>query len=132
MKQKKRKDQDSASMQNNAAVPIKEEAEKTFVRFLKRGEPPHDYERQLLTEHFDRVIYILGGGSPPPYELEIQPSASCNLKCKHCFGRFYDPLPAVITEKEMEDLARKVADFEEDGWLPDYRYLRIITRWLFA
>lgn len=90
--------------------------EDRFVEFLNRGEKPCDYERQLIEKHSDRVSYILEGGFPPPVELEIQPTSLCNLRCKHCFGRFYTRLPNKMGEEELEEIAGKVNEFTKDGF----------------
>jgi MoaA/NifB/PqqE/SkfB family radical SAM enzyme len=90
--------------------------EDRFVEFLNRGERPCDYERQLVEKHSDRVSYILEGGFPPPVELEIQPTSLCNLRCKHCFGRFYDRLPNRMGEEELGEIAEKVSEFRKDGF----------------
>jgi MoaA/NifB/PqqE/SkfB family radical SAM enzyme len=92
------------------------EREKTFLNFLRRGEPPCDYEFQLLKEHFPRVKAALEGKVVVPYELEIQPTATCNLACKHCFGRFYEPLQDRMGVEEMREIAKKVDDFKENGF----------------
>ncbi len=90
--------------------------DREFREFLEKGESPCDYEKTLLQEHFDRVTYILTGGNPPPYELEIQPSSDCNLTCKHCFGRAYRKLPNKMTPEALEEIAKKVADFKQGGF----------------
>ncbi|MFH1710786.1 MAG: radical SAM protein [Nanoarchaeota archaeon] len=93
-----------------------EVSEKRFVEFLNRGENPYDYERMLLKRHFPRIQAILQGKSPPPYELEIQPSAKCDINCKHCFGRDCPKLQGKIEKKEIDKLAEDMQDFEQDDF----------------
>jgi MoaA/NifB/PqqE/SkfB family radical SAM enzyme len=90
--------------------------EEQFVSFLKRGKPPCDYGRQLMTEHFDRVEAILEGKVVPPYEIEIQPSANCNLRCKHCLGRDFSKLGDILGFREMVNIAKQVDDFRDNGF----------------
>ena len=97
----------------NKMITLPKEAEKKFQEFLNRGNPPCNYERQVLDQHSDRITHILEGGNPPPYELEIQPSSSCNLACKFCFGKDYPRLPNSIGEEEMKEIAKKIDDFRD-------------------
>jgi MoaA/NifB/PqqE/SkfB family radical SAM enzyme len=89
-----------------------------FQRFLERGEPPLFYGRQLLSgdKNKKRVLAILEGKVVPPYEVEIQPSSSCNLACEHCFGRYYTPLPNKIGNKELEIIANRIDEFQDNGF----------------
>ena len=93
--------------------------EDQFQQFINDGEPPCDYSKTLLQEHPERVKYILEGGYPPPYELEIQPFSDCNLKCNHCFGKNYEKIPHKMTKEALEVLAKKAANFEQDGFKID-------------
>jgi MoaA/NifB/PqqE/SkfB family radical SAM enzyme len=89
-----------------------------FNEFLNRGEPPNDYERQLIKNHKERIISILKGDIIPPYEVEIQPSSNCNLKCEHCFGKALTckKLENKIGEKEMDIIADRICDFRINGF----------------
>jgi len=89
-----------------------------FNEFLDRGEPPRDYERQLLKEHKKRIKLILEGKIIPPYEVEIQPSSVCNLTCKHCFGKVLTKknLPNRIGEDELDIIANRINDYKSDGF----------------
>jgi len=91
---------------------MKAEITKRFHEFLDKKEPP--YEKNILKDH-KRVDAILKGQNPPPYEVEIQPSSSCNLKCEHCFGQDYIRLPNLMGKKEIREIAKKINDFQEDG-----------------
>jgi radical SAM protein with 4Fe4S-binding SPASM domain len=91
--------------------------EEVFLRYINRAESPCDYEKQLLKDQSQRVLAVLAGKIVPPYELEIQPSAYCNLKCKHCFGRFYDALPDVIDWSVIEKVAEDVRTFKTNGFV---------------
>ena len=92
--------------------------EETFQNFLNRGEAPLNYEKFLLKSEDDRnrVIAILQGKIVPPFELEIQPSSICNLRCKHCFGRNYNLLPNKIGKEEFKILAEKIEEFKENDF----------------
>ena len=54
---------------------------------------PLDYEKYFLNKYNERVIAVFNyvknrkGVLPPPVEVEIQPSSSCNLRCSHCIGQ---------------------------------------------
>lgn len=93
--------------------------ETKFIKFLFRGSPPEDYEAQLLREQPQRVKAILEGKTVPPYELEIQPTAKCNLRCKHCFGRDYCRLNDKIGFEEMKVIAQRIDEFRENGFSID-------------
>jgi MoaA/NifB/PqqE/SkfB family radical SAM enzyme len=94
------------------------ETQERFKRFIEKGEPPLDYGRQLLNSDVNkkRVLAILEGKIVPPYEVEIQPTSLCNLKCKHCFGRDYERLPNKMGNKELEIIADKIDEFKENGF----------------
>jgi MoaA/NifB/PqqE/SkfB family radical SAM enzyme len=96
---------------------IKENQEE-FNRFLNKGEPPNDYENQLIKNHKGRIISILNGDIIPPYEIEIQPSSNCNLKCEHCFGKALtcNKLENKIGKKEMNIIAERICDFRTNGF----------------
>ncbi|MBS3149987.1 radical SAM protein [Candidatus Woesearchaeota archaeon] len=87
---------------------------KLFRNFMNKGEAPYNYEKQLLRQHFKRVALILKGNLVPPYELEIQPTSKCNLRCDHCFGKACKRIPDKLGKKGMEEIARKVEDFRYD------------------
>lgn len=87
-----------------------------FLELVNRGKPPCDYERQLLLKHFLRVKTILSGKIIPPFEVEIQPSSSCNLACSHCFGRNYMHLPNSIGKEEIKHIAKEIDNFKENGF----------------
>jgi sulfatase maturation enzyme AslB (radical SAM superfamily) len=94
-----------------------EEREK-FRSFLKKGEAPLNYEKFLLQSDSDknRVVAILDGKIVPPFEVEIQPSSTCNLKCKHCFGKNYPRLSNKMGKKEFDLLANRIDKFKENGF----------------
>ena len=56
---------------------------------------PFDYERTLLTSHWQRIVAVFekvlsAHKSAPfvrPFEVEFQPSEECDLNCGHCIGR---------------------------------------------
>ncbi|MFA4953212.1 MAG: radical SAM protein [Candidatus Pacearchaeota archaeon] len=98
---------------NNA---IADSIEERFLEFIKRGEPPLDYERQLVRDQKKRIEAILRGENPPPYEVEIQPSSKCNLACEHCFGKCYKRLPNLLGKKEIKRIAEEIRDFQENGF----------------
>ncbi|MBI4706703.1 MAG: radical SAM protein [Candidatus Omnitrophica bacterium] len=55
--------------------------------FLSRSGTQFNYEENILTRQYDRVLKILNGEFDfLPYEIEVQPSGGCNLNCKHCIG----------------------------------------------
>lgn len=85
-----------------------------FKRLLHRGDAPYNYERIMLRQQGKRIFSIIKGKLVPPYELEIQPSSICNLKCEHCFGKECQRIPDKIGKKEMKIIAEKVDDFKQD------------------
>ena len=95
---------------------VSEKYQETFDKFLNRGKPPCDYERQLIEKHPERIRAIFEGKIIPPYEVEIQPTSICNLDCKHCFGKALTckKLSNKIGKLEMEIIAQKIDEFQED------------------
>ncbi|MCD4727941.1 MAG: hypothetical protein K8R46_09785, partial [Pirellulales bacterium] len=91
---------------------LEERNRKKFKEFLDKGEP--NYEKNILKDS-KRVQAILRGKNPPPYEVEIQPSSSCNLKCKHCFGKNYKKLPNLMGVNEIRKIVRDINNFEKNG-----------------
>jgi len=89
--------------------------EDIFLNFLNKGGIP--YEKKLIQKHSNLVLSILSGRNPPPYELEIQPSARCDAGCLHCFGRTYKHCDEKLySEKSMERIVEQVLGFEKDGF----------------
>jgi hypothetical protein len=52
----------------------------------------------LVTKHSGRILKILEGKNPPPYEVEIQPSPYCNANCQHCWAKTIEPLKGKLFE----------------------------------
>jgi MoaA/NifB/PqqE/SkfB family radical SAM enzyme len=90
------------------------ENEYNFLKLLTRNGAPFDYEKQLFDNHYKRIIEILNDNNPPPYEIEIQPTSACNLKCEHCFGSILtsELLPNKMDKKAMEKIAERINEFE--------------------
>ncbi len=88
--------------------------EQEFLRLLKRNSAPFDYEKQLFNDHFPRVVSALNGEHPSPYEIEIQPTSKCNLRCIHCFGTALtcERIPDKMGQKEFETIAQRIKDFK--------------------
>ncbi|GAI31672.1 unnamed protein product, partial [marine sediment metagenome] len=93
---------------------LEEKTEEKFVKFLNRGNPP--YEKLILENYYQRVKAILQGKIIPPYELEIQPSSACNLRCDYCLGKDLKRLPNLMGKKELQEIARRVDEFQENGF----------------
>jgi len=89
-----------------------------FEEFINRGKAPNDYERQLLKNHEKRLIEIFNGRIVPPYEVEIQPSSSCNLSCKHIFGKVLTgkKLPNKIGVPEMTRIIQELDSYKENNF----------------
>ena len=84
---------------------------------MNKGEAPCDYERQLLHNHLPRLKSILNGDNPPPYELEIQPSATCNAQCQHCWAKTAKKLEDRLTTKEaIERVIDQSIEFTDAGF----------------
>jgi len=99
-------------MENNYA-----EKEAEFVTLFTRNGAPFDYEKQLFNDHYLHVLSTLIGASPPPYEIEIQPTGRCNLHCGHCFGTALtcERLPDKMGQAEMEVISKRIAEFNLSG-----------------
>ena len=87
-----------------------------FAEFLARGQHPYNYEKILIDNYKDRILDIITGKNPAPYEIEIQPSAKCNAGCLHCFARNYVRLEDKLTSEEVIDnISEKILSYEKDG-----------------
>ncbi len=96
---------------------MEKNVEENFVKLFKRNEAPFDYEKQLFNDHYTIVKDVLNGNNPAPYEIELQPTSICNLKCKHCFGLALtnERLPNIMDKKAMEKIAQRINEFEING-----------------
>ena len=92
------------------------QSNETIERFLDRERPPFNYERQLFNDHFCWVLPALREDTPTPYELEIQPSSKCNLRCEWCCGTALTcgKLPDKLGSEEMRTIAGRVADLSDE------------------
>lgn len=65
-----------------------------------------NYEYWLLKNCKDRIKFWFENEDIiiPPYELEIQPTNTCNLKCTHCIGRHLDYLDLKKRTLEISDI----------------------------
>lgn len=109
------------SVQNKQAPTIIKtpcESEQSFLKLLRRNGAPFDYEKQLFNDHYKSVIRARKGERPIPYELEIQPTSICNLKCEHCFGRALtcSRIENKMNMPELKMIVQRVADFKEDNF----------------
>jgi MoaA/NifB/PqqE/SkfB family radical SAM enzyme len=90
---------------------------KLLLKFLNRGQPPHDYESQIIRNPNlkRRLEAIFSGRVIPPYEVEIQPTSCCNLRCKHCFGTSLtcNKLENKIRKEEIKEIAEKIDEYKE-------------------
>jgi len=92
-------------------------SDENFLGLLNRESPPFDYERQLFNDHYQDVAAVLRGENPVPYEIEIQPSSSCNLRCEHCFGKSLTckRLENLLGLEEFQVIAERIRDFNLNG-----------------
>ena len=78
-----------------------------------RKSPPCNYEAQLLRDHPKRIKEILAGNLVPPYELEIQTTSRCNLKCSHCLGRDFQRINHSMNQEDLELMLYRADEFKE-------------------
>jgi len=48
---------------------------------------PYNYTRNLLCEKTPYLLKFIKGELFPPFEIEVQMSSTCNLKCRWCIGQ---------------------------------------------
>jgi radical SAM protein with 4Fe4S-binding SPASM domain len=97
---------------------ITEEHEQKFLNFINKD--GIHYERILLKKHYKRVMAILRGENPPPYELEIQPCSECNALCNHCWAKSLKKLDNRLnTEKAINKVIDEALGFEENDFKID-------------
>jgi len=88
-----------------------------FEKFLFQGDPPFQYEKDLIAQKWHYVRTVLEGKALPPFEVEIQPETLCNVKCRWCIGREHRPKHHnFISRNMMRKIIDDIADFEIDGY----------------
>ena len=59
----------------------------SIANYLTAGkERQFSYERLLVTQKRQYLYAFIDGKPFPPFEVEIQMSSKCNLKCSWCIG----------------------------------------------
>lgn len=89
-------------------------------RYIKSGPgTAFNYEAHLLEKRWPRIKRLLEGKKTPPYEVEIQPTSSCNLHCKWCIGETIQAehrvlrLPnSLAKEDNMLRVTRSIVDYK--------------------
>jgi len=88
----------------------------TFNSFLERGKAPFKYEKILLNKYQKRLQKVLNGGSPLPFEIEIQPSPYCNANCNHCWAQKFNKLENKLEDKNNIDrVVEQILSLNSDG-----------------
>ena len=81
-----------------------------FREFMNNGEDPFMYERNVICQHWDKVKAIIKGEETSPYEIELQSTSQCNLRCLHCVGVAHKPSDATeITPERMKTIIGQIA-----------------------
>lgn len=89
-----------------------DECEQRFKDFLSTF-----HGKKILNDHGERVLAVLEGKNPPPYEFEVQPAAICNANCSHCFGRLYKRCEEKLYSFEsMGRVIQELLDYKQDGF----------------
>ncbi len=63
------------------------EFKRDIKSFLNEEAGTIGYRKKFFREQTERLLAFLEGKVVPPYELEVQPSSTCNVQCSHCFSR---------------------------------------------
>jgi MoaA/NifB/PqqE/SkfB family radical SAM enzyme len=87
-----------------------------LVKKANASKEPCDYAYQLMSNSPERAEAVLRGKVVPPYEVEIQPSSICNVRCGHCFGKDYKRLPNKLGDSEMRIVVDRIAEFTDNGF----------------
>ena len=98
------------------AQSLDDTVQSRFVEFMEWGEPPFNYERKVFESQFERLLRIYDRKITPPYEVEIQPSSSCNINCVWCVGDQYPRLKNLLNKESMRKVSQDMIDFVEDGF----------------
>ena len=64
----------------------KEERDAAIENLIPSIDDEFNYARQLLVKRRAYVDKFLAGEPFPPFEVEIQASSLCNLRCRWCVG----------------------------------------------
>jgi MoaA/NifB/PqqE/SkfB family radical SAM enzyme len=79
-----------------------------------------NYENWLLKKCKNRIEFWFENENTiiPPYELEIQPTNTCNLNCTHCIGRHLEYLDLKKSTLEVKDIEsiKTLLDWNEGGF----------------
>lgn len=91
--------------------------EKIFCNFLEKGKPPFDYGNILLKHYKNHLESLFNKEYLIPYEIEIQPSSSCNANCLHCFGKEFIRLEnKLYIKKNIDKVVKEILDLKQEGF----------------
>jgi radical SAM protein with 4Fe4S-binding SPASM domain len=82
---------------------------------------PFSYERSLLIGRKLFLDSFINGVPFPPFEVEIQMSSNCNLRCRWCIGCEVQAqkqvlnLPNTLNKKNIDRVIDGILDFQENG-----------------
>jgi MoaA/NifB/PqqE/SkfB family radical SAM enzyme len=81
---------------------------------VKAGEEP--FAKDFFTRQHERIKAFFEDKVIPPFEVEIQPSATCNVKCTWCFGKEFRLPDELKNESNMNDVIDKIIAAEAFGF----------------
>jgi len=81
---------------------------------VKAGEEP--FAKDFFTRQHERIKAFFENKVIPPFEVEIQSSASCNVKCTWCLGKAYRLPDELKNGSNMSDVIDKIIAAEAFGF----------------
>jgi len=110
-------------MVNKIAQALEKETRKSFrqnlLKQLKKDDLKKPYGYFVLKKDLEFVVSIIRGEKVPPTTVEIQPSSTCNVRCKHCYARKTignRRLPNKLSEETMEVILEKILSARKNGF----------------
>ncbi len=87
---------------------------------IRRDIPEIFNEKKLIKQHLDRLICIINNTIIPPYEIIIQPSSVCNLRCMWCIGKNIDEYTNKLMDQRLSNvdsmlkMIKGIIDYKKD------------------
>ena len=85
-------------------------------RTLCTGEEKEPFEIDFFIRQFERIKAFFEGKIVPPYEVEVQPSATCNAKCYFCWGKELRLEDLLKESSNMGTIIQKILEASAEGY----------------
>ncbi|MGE5197220.1 MAG: aldo/keto reductase, partial [Deltaproteobacteria bacterium] len=83
---------------------------------LRIGAGQEPFVIDFFTRQFIRIKAFFEGKVIPPYEVEVQPSTTCNARCEWCFGEELRLKDCLKKGSAMSTVIQKIFEAEAEGY----------------